>query len=274
MNAVVPMPANSVLVRLAQKYGVDADKMLTTLKATAFRGDVSVEQMMALCIVSEQYGLNPWTKEIYAFPDRSGIVPIVSVDGWTRIINSHPEFDGMDFIDGPLNGQMIPEWIECRMYRRDRSHPICVKEYFEEVRRDTAPWKSHPRRMLRHKALIQSARMAFGFAGIFDQDEAERIIEVQPPPKIDPRGDLSNVDYTLRDKHVTALTDIANEFGSDENQLAEQFKGYAEEHLQPFPELWITVNDKLAADGVMSKANLRKFMSLTLKGANDREQRW
>ena len=31
-------------------------------------------------------------------------------------------------------------------------------------------------RMLRHKALIQCARLAFGFTGIYDQDEAERII--------------------------------------------------------------------------------------------------
>jgi hypothetical protein len=29
--------------------------------------------------------------------------------------------------------------------------------------------------MLRHKALIQCARVAFGFAGIHDPDEAERI---------------------------------------------------------------------------------------------------
>jgi len=31
--------------------------------------------------------------------------------------------------------------------------------------------------MLRHKAMIQAARLAFGFVGIFDQDEAERITE-------------------------------------------------------------------------------------------------
>jgi hypothetical protein len=39
------------------------------------------------------------------------------------------------------------------------------------------PWATHPKRMLRHKAMIQCARIAFSFAGIYDQDEAERIIE-------------------------------------------------------------------------------------------------
>jgi hypothetical protein len=36
--------------------------------------------------------------------------------------------------------------------------------------------------MLRHKAMIQCARIAFGFGGIFDQDEAERIVENSVDP--------------------------------------------------------------------------------------------
>lgn len=33
--------------------------------------------------------------------------------------------------------------------------------------------------MLRHKAMIQCARIAFGFTGIYDEDEAQRINEAQ-----------------------------------------------------------------------------------------------
>ncbi len=69
---------------------------MNTLKNTAFKGgNVTDEQFTALLIVANQYGLNPWTKEIYAFPDKGGIVPVVGVDGWARIINEHPQFDGM-----------------------------------------------------------------------------------------------------------------------------------------------------------------------------------
>ena len=121
--------------------------------------------------------LNPFTKEIYAFPDKGGIVPVVGVDGWARIINEHPAFDGMDFNDGPADKAGAPEWIECVMYRKDRTHPTKVRERMSECRRSTPPWQSHPTRMLRHKAMIQCARIAFGFAGIYDEDEAERIIE-------------------------------------------------------------------------------------------------
>lgn len=150
----------------------DPQELVGVLKATAFKGQVSDAQMMALLVVANQYGLNPWTKEIYAFPDKNnGIVPVVGVDGWSRIINSHPQFDGMEFIEAD-------DSIECVIFRKDRSHPIKVREYMAECKRNgVGPWQSHPRRMLRHKALIQCARLAFGFVGIYDQDEAERIIE-------------------------------------------------------------------------------------------------
>lgn len=167
----------SLLAMVAGKYGVEPEKMLDTLKATAFKGErdkpVTNEQMMALLVVANEYNLNPWTKEIYAFPDqKGGIVPLVSVDGWTRIINEHPKLAGFGFAYDPDG-----EWIECIIERTDRTQPIRVREYLSECKRNTGPWQSHPQRMLRHKALIQCARLAFGFGGIYDPDEAERIRE-------------------------------------------------------------------------------------------------
>ena len=172
---IVPQPP-SLLAKLAARFSVEPSKMLATLKSTAFKGEVNNEQMMALLIVADQYGLNPWTKEIYAFPDKGGIVPVVGIDGWLRIINSHPQFDGMEYVDGPVDAKGMPDWIECVIYRKDRSHPIRVREYMVECKRGTQPWSSHPRRMLRHKATIQAGRTAFGFVVIYDQDEAERIV--------------------------------------------------------------------------------------------------
>ena len=159
--------------KLAKRFQIEASpaEIVETLKATAFKGQVTDAQMAALMLVSAQYGLNPWTKEIYAFPDKNnGIVPVVGVDGWARIINEHPQFDGMEF-------EQDDESCTCIIYRKDRSHPIKVTEYMAECKRQTGPWQSHPRRMLRHKAMIQCARLAFGYGGIYDQDEAERIVE-------------------------------------------------------------------------------------------------
>lgn len=172
MNA----PQNMALITLTSKLAARLDMgdgagLMETLKATAFKGQVSDAQMTALLIVANQYGLNPWTKEIYAFPDKNnGIVPVVGVDGWSRIINGNDQFDGMDF-------EQTDESCTCRIYRKDRKHPIVITEWMNECKRPVGPWQSHPKRMLRHKAMIQCARLAFGFVGIYDHDEAERIVE-------------------------------------------------------------------------------------------------
>ena len=101
--------------QLAQRLELgDGTGLIDTLKATAFKGQVNDAQMTALMIVANQYGLNPWTKEIYAFPDRNnGIVPVVGVDGWARIINGSPLFDGMDF-------EQDDESCTCIIYRNPR----------------------------------------------------------------------------------------------------------------------------------------------------------
>lgn len=173
-NALVLKQVN----QLAEVLGIpESDDLISVLKATAFKGNVSDAQMSGLLIVAQQFGLNPWTKEIYAFPDQNnGIVPVVGVDGWSRIINSHPQFDGMDF-------EQDDDSCTCIMYRKDRGHPVRVTEYLSECKRAVKPWQSHPKRMLRHKAMIQCARLAFGYGGIFDQDEAERIFEATTPVK-------------------------------------------------------------------------------------------
>jgi len=57
--------------------------------------------------------------------------------------------------------------------------PTSVREYLSEVRGTSLAWLTHPRRMLRHKALVQCARLAFGLVGIHDHDEAQRILEAR-----------------------------------------------------------------------------------------------
>ncbi|WP_439259515.1 phage recombination protein Bet [Lonepinella sp. BR2930] len=177
--------------KLANRFEIaDGSDLMATLKNTAFKGNVNDSQMTALLIVANQYGLNPWVKEIYAFPDRNnGIVPIVGVDGWARILNENPQFDGIEF-------DTDDEKCTCRIYRKDRSRPTSVTEYMSECYRDIAgPWKSHPKRMLRHKAMIQCARLAFGFTGIYDQDEAERIAENQREPiNVTPKPNVIDVE--------------------------------------------------------------------------------
>lgn len=138
--------------------------------------NVTNDQFVSFMAVANEYKLNPLVKEIYAFPAKGGgIQPIVSIDGWLKIINSHPQFDGMEHVDIMDNGNLVA--IKCLIYRKDTSRPVTVTEYMSECRRGTDTWKTWPARMLRHKATIQAARYAFGISGIIDPDEAERFEE-------------------------------------------------------------------------------------------------
>lgn len=189
LATIAPPRPKSVTMDMADRYGMEAPTFERTLRATVFPANAPVEEFAAFLLVAKQYSLNPITKEIYAFPKKGGgIVPVVSIDGWMNLINSNPAFDGMEFEEYHA-GDGALESIKCTIYRKDRAHPVAVTEYLSECVRATEPWKMK-HRMLRHKAAIQCARYAFGFAGIYDEDEAEKIaaapkdahLMVAPPP--------------------------------------------------------------------------------------------
>jgi phage recombination protein Bet len=272
-NVVLHKP-RSLVARTAERFAVEPEKLLGTLKATCFRGDVSTEQLMALLVVADQFNLNPFTKEIYAFPDkRNGIIPVVGVDGWSRIINEHPQFDGMEFKDGPQNDKGLPEWIECTMHRKDRSHPVTAREYMAECYREPfekdgrkidGPWQTHPRRFLRHKALIQCARIAFGFTGIYDPDEGERIQQATASQvDLGPRSDITDVDPVLCDKWIGQIADTLAQ-DKDEYAIANDLRE-SDAELNKFPELKQSVFDGLAARGIIKKAKYNEYLKLGIK---------
>ena len=177
MNQVVSInEKRSVLRTMSERYGMEPMPFEKTLRATVVPNNCSQEQFAAFLLVANQYGLNPVTREIYAYPSRNGgVVPIVSIDGWINLVNSNKACDGFEFdMNHDEAGNLVS--CTCRMYRNDRKHPVTVTEYLSECVRSTEPWKMK-HRMLRHKALIQAARYAFGFAGIYDEDEGKTIAE-------------------------------------------------------------------------------------------------
>jgi phage recombination protein Bet len=202
-TAIQLRPAADIATITASRFNIDPDRVFDIMRATCFRqknGNVTNEQMVALLVVANQYGLNPFTKEIYAFADSGGIVPVVGIDGWIRLANEHPQFDGFTVAFGPYEEQVVvrlvwgeqkgqkvlkrtpaygPEWVTVTVHRKDRSHPIVVTEFLNECWRDTDPWNTSPARMLRHRGIIQAFRLAFGFAGIQGEDETEGVVRAQ-----------------------------------------------------------------------------------------------
>lgn len=204
-NIIQKQSGPSALAVMASKINVDPSKLHQTLKSTVFKG-ASDEELLALVVVANTYGLNPLLKELYAFPAKGGgIVPVVSIDGWVSMVNNHPQMDGMEFEEHTDEMGKLAA-ITCRIWRKDRNRPIAVTEHLSECKRGTDPWKME-HRMLRHKALMQCARYAFGFSGITDEDEAENtpglrnvtpvateartIDPMAPPPSAEPEAEAA-----------------------------------------------------------------------------------
>jgi hypothetical protein len=85
------------------------------------------------------------------------------------------EFRASDKLVEMPSAKPCPEWMECVMHRKDREHPTTIREYLDEVYREpftgnkdgrsytiNGPWQSHTKRFLRHKTMIQAARLVWG----------------------------------------------------------------------------------------------------------------
>jgi hypothetical protein len=119
-------------------------------------------QETCLRLIAE-YRLNPRADELDLIQFEEGRWQVfITVNGWAKLINAHPAFCGIEFSEASELDQGVPIWMGCAIYRTDRVKPIEVKEYFSEMKTEHAAWQQMPRRMLRHRAMQQCARLAFG----------------------------------------------------------------------------------------------------------------
>jgi len=231
----------SLLMRTAARYGIEEKNMLDTLKATAFRQrgrnggpppEITNEQMVALLIVAERYDLDPFVKQIYAFPNKAGgIEPIVPIDGWIKIIQNHPQFQDWEIIyPPPEESEKNYAWVEVVIWRKDRKKPTRHIEWFTECYVNTDPWNAKPRRMLEWKTIIQCGRKAFGLSGISDPDEGERIIDVtsekpgQKPATEPPRPIASGQPALINEEQLKLLREKLSDAEVPECDACGEFK--------------------------------------------------
>ena len=184
-------PTQSIVDRSVQRSGLSYDSFVRLIIQSALSRLTIWTQadLDRLLLLSERLGLDPLNNEIYATeisPDsgkKARIVFVVGVDGWSKIINSHPQFDGMKFVESAPGDDELPLYFECTMFRKDRKVATSVREYMYEAHTGQGAWLTHPRRMLRHKAMVQCARICFGLSGVYDPDEAQRIQETKTKDK-------------------------------------------------------------------------------------------
>lgn len=200
---------------MASKFSMDGENFFKTFKATVFKSlkrQVTNEEVAMMMLVCRQYELNPFVGQVFAFPAKNGaIVPVVGVDGFVTIAERNKDYDGFEMewsenvIQIDKDAKPCPDWCEIKIYRKNQSHPTVVREYLDEVYVSIAnkggfigPWQTHPKRMLRHKTIVQGNRVAFAITGIYDEDEAHRIdasvTEIKTKPSFVPAEEIKAID--------------------------------------------------------------------------------
>ena len=211
------MNNDNLLVQVAQQCAIEPAELQEVLMKTVMPNNSKPENVTAFLAVAKQHNLNPLTREIYAFPAKSGGISVVmSVDGWNKIMNQHPQFDGIEFNHSTdEKGQVVS--VTATIYRKDRQRPTVVTEFLSECNTGSQPWKQYPSRMLRHAAMKQAIRLAFGLSGITPEPDAQE--EEPPAPKvINPEG--SQAFFLLKEQFESCQTQEALE---EANSLANAY---------------------------------------------------
>ena len=127
-----------------------------------------------------QHCLDPKADEIDLVQYEAGQwQALITVNGWAKLINAQPAFCGIEFAESKEQDGAIPRWMSCTIYRTDRVKPITVKEYLVELKTEHPCWQVMPRRMLRHRAMQQCARLAFGITVPECKGPASALVKTQ-----------------------------------------------------------------------------------------------
>jgi hypothetical protein len=146
------------LGRAAAGLGIDAEELKAWVD---LQMDVPAKVILVLLRSMQSLHLDPLCEEIgfTQFEDGQWQV-LITIEGCSKLLNQHPQFNGLVFNQADTLIDGVPEWIECSIYRKDREVPTTVREYLTEVRGENSIWQKMPRRMLRHRALQQCVRLA------------------------------------------------------------------------------------------------------------------
>jgi len=149
-----------LLASAVKKLGCTASEMTSWLNKIT--NTPEAVQHNALRLITK-HELDPFVDEISILQYEDGHwQAFITIDGWSKLINSHPAFSGISFTESTELVDGVPTWMGCAIYRNDRVVSIEVKEYLCEIQTEHSIWQEMPRRMLRHRVIAQCARLAFG----------------------------------------------------------------------------------------------------------------
>lgn len=172
---------SNALSIIAASNGVTQEEVAEVLRGMIISGkgqhgaQATNAEMTVVSSIFAKYDLNPFIREGHAFVSGGKLQVMIGLDGWIKIANRHPEFDGYEQFDNfDDKGELVS--VTTKIYVKNRRFPTPHTEYMKEAFVPTSPaWKKYSYRMLAGKSLGQCVRKAFGVSEVLDDDEASRI---------------------------------------------------------------------------------------------------
>jgi phage recombination protein Bet len=199
-------------------------EMLATLRNTVAPG-LTDPEFMLFAEMCRATGLNPATKEIWAIKAGGRLQLMTGINGFLKIANSHPQFDGMEVTFEWDDKQLVS--ATAKVYRKDRRFPSIATAYMAEYGKTTPIWKQMPSIMLSKCAKSLAIREAFinELGGLYTQEEMPS--EYAPPkayeaPPIDPAVHGDVIEVGQRPKAVVTFYDTSSLDG-DQRLAAERY---------------------------------------------------
>lgn len=151
---------SGIITAMAAARGLQPAPFLDAVKKAVGQPNIGNETLCLYLLTCSKYDLDPMTGEVFLIEKGGRCSVNIGVDGWSKVVNRHAQFDGVSFQYEMHDGQLVA--VTAQVKRKDRGAVTEATEWMAECRQNTPPWKTHPNRMLRHKAFQQACRLAFG----------------------------------------------------------------------------------------------------------------
>jgi len=137
------------------------------------------EMFLGMSLIS-RHDLDPITKEIYVTRNKEkGLLTIIGIDGWVKVLNRTPDYDGFDQEDEITDKGKVVK-ITTKIFSKSRSHPTVYPAYWIEYERVAGFVKNKmPIHMLRLFSIRHAARLFTNIGGVTTAEEAE-MMDDQP----------------------------------------------------------------------------------------------
>lgn len=184
----------TTLTEAAAFLGVPAHKIYDILrnlwKPSKGQEPLSNNEIYNGLVLIARFELDPFAREIYVTRGSHGLMVIVGIDGWIKILDRTEHYDGFDREYGYSEDGKELLWIQTTIHSTKRKHPTVHRAFMAEYKRICGPVASQiPVHMLGIFSLRHAARLFVPLgAYIMTEEEAKFLQREETPAAKEPSG--------------------------------------------------------------------------------------